>query len=136
MANCVCDPTTRTCAVCGVRDDFCGTPRLCPGSSQRSVALLQPRGPGAELRAILGNFGITASADCKCTSRAAYMDQMGCEWCEANLEEIVGWLRESAADRGLPFLDVAGRLLVRRAIANARRKEAARAEGSPLHPER
>lgn len=56
------------------------------------------------------------------------MDTNGVEWCAANLEEIVGWLRESAAERGLPFLDAAGRVLVRRAIANARRKEQARAK--------
>jgi hypothetical protein len=43
-------------------------------------------------------------------------------WCEANMAEIVGWLREEAAARGLPFFDAAGRLLVRRAIANARRR--------------
>jgi hypothetical protein len=49
------------------------------------------------------------------------MDEMGCDWVEQNIEECVGYLRESAADRGLPFLDVAGRLLVRRAIQNARR---------------
>jgi hypothetical protein len=42
-------------------------------------------------------------------------------WCEANVDTIVGWLREQAEARGLPFLDIAGRLLVRRAIANARR---------------
>jgi hypothetical protein len=47
-------------------------------------------------------------------------------WCEAHLDEIVGWLREEATKRGLPFLDAAGRVLVRRAISNAR-KEAARA---------
>ena len=49
-------------------------------------------------------------------------------WCEANIEEIVGWLRESAAERGLPFVDIAARLLVRRAIANARKAEAKRAK--------
>jgi hypothetical protein len=49
------------------------------------------------------------------------MDTRGCDWCEANLDTIVGWLREEAEKRGLPFLDVAGRLLVRRAIRNARR---------------
>lgn len=94
--------------------------------------LSQPAGigPGTELHALLGKFGLTASGDCKCKSRASYMDQMGCDWCEANIDEIVGWLRESAADRGLPFLDVAGRVLVRRAIANARRKEPARGETS------
>jgi hypothetical protein len=49
------------------------------------------------------------------------MDRQGVEWCEGNLDTIVGWLREQAEARGLPFLYLAGRLLVRRAIANARR---------------
>jgi hypothetical protein len=49
------------------------------------------------------------------------MDRQGVEWCEGNLETIVGWLREQAEARGLPFFDLAGRLLVRRAIQNARR---------------
>lgn len=84
---------------------------------------------GTSLKSLLGRFGITASAGCSCTKRAREMDSRGCEWCEAHLDEIVGWLREEAAKRGLPFLDAAGRVLVRRAIANAR-KEAARARGS------
>lgn len=49
------------------------------------------------------------------------MDERGVNWCEANIDEIVGWLREEATKRGLPFIDAAGRLLVRRAIRNARR---------------
>ena len=84
--------------------------------------------PGTELHDLLGRFGLTASGDCKCTSRAALMDANGCDWCEANIDEIVGWLRESAAERGLPFLDAVGRVLIRRAIHNARRKEQARAQ--------
>jgi hypothetical protein len=88
-------------------------------------------GPGTEVKALLAKIGITASPDCKCNSRAALMDKMEAEqpgWCEANIDEIVGWLRESAEERGLPFLDVAGRMLVRRAIANARKAEARRAK--------
>jgi hypothetical protein len=42
-------------------------------------------------------------------------------WCEAHLDEIVAWLREEATKRKLPFLDIAGRILVRRAIRNAKR---------------
>jgi hypothetical protein len=81
------------------------------------------KGPGTELKKLLAGwpFRFVAGADCKCTRRAAHMDEMGCDWVEENIDECVGYLRESAADRGLPFLDVAGRLLVRRAIANARR---------------
>jgi len=92
-------------------------------------------GPGTELKTLLAGwpFRIVATADCKCTSRAAYMDAQGCDWCESNIEEIVGWLRESAAERGLPFVDAIARLLVRRAISNARKAEAARARGSQRH---
>jgi hypothetical protein len=43
---------------------------------------------------------------------------------EANIDTVVGWLREEATKRGLPFLDAAGRMLVRRAIRNARRAAA------------
>jgi hypothetical protein len=88
-------------------------------------------GPGTELKTLLAGwpFRIVATADCKCTSRAAYMDAKGCDWCESpeGMAEIMGFLREAAAERGLPFLDVAGRMLVRRAIHNARKAEAKRA---------
>lgn len=107
-----------------------------PPQTEAMPAPQPSQGPGTELKALLAKIGITASPDCKCNSRAAYMDRMESEqpgWCEANIDEIVGWLREAAADRGLPFVDVAGRLLVRRAIANARRKEAERARGSQRH---
>jgi hypothetical protein len=73
------------------------------------------------MHALLARFGLTASGDCKCNKRTAYLDEMGCDWAEANIDEVVGWLRESAAERGLPFLEFPARLLVRRAIANARR---------------
>jgi hypothetical protein len=56
------------------------------------------------------------------------MNAKGCQWCEDNIHQIVDWLREEATKRGLPFIDVAGRVLVRRAIANARRAEAGRAK--------
>jgi hypothetical protein len=81
-------------------------------------------GPGTELKKLLAKVGITATPDCACNARAAEMDRQGVEWCEANLDTIVGWLREQATARGLPFLDLAGRLLVRRAIQNARKAAA------------
>jgi len=77
---------------------------------------------GSELAKLLTQFGIRGDgASCRCKSRAARMDALGCDWCEANLGQIVGWLREEAQKRGLPFVDAAGRVLVRRAIRNARR---------------
>ena len=81
-------------------------------------------GPGTELKKLLKLVGITATPNCSCNARAKRMDQEGCEWCEAHLHEIVGWLREEAAKRHLPFLDAVGKLLVRRAISNARKEEA------------
>lgn len=82
-------------------------------------------GPGTELKKLLAVAGIVATPDCACNARAAEMDRLGCEWVEANLSRVVGWLREEAQRRGLPFLDVAGRVLVRQAIANARAAAAA-----------
>jgi hypothetical protein len=49
------------------------------------------------------------------------MDARGVAWCERNIDTIVGWLREEATKRKLPFVDIAGRLLVKRAIRNARK---------------
>jgi hypothetical protein len=86
------------------------------------MSLGSPCAAGSELKLLLKLFGIVATSGCSCTSRAAKMDAMGCDWCEQNLDEIVGWLREEATKRRLPFVNVAGRILVRRAIANARRK--------------
>jgi len=93
-------------------------------------------GPGTELKRLLERIGITAKPTCSCNARARTMDANGCDWCEANLDEIVGWLREEATKRKLPFVDMAGRVLVRRAIRNARKEQArakakdGKAEGS------
>jgi hypothetical protein len=95
-------------------------------------------GPGVELKKLLKLIGITATPNCSCNARARKMDEEEAKepgWCTAHLDEIVGWLREEATKRKLPFLDAAGRVLVRRAISNARREQAraekaATAEGS------
>jgi hypothetical protein len=51
------------------------------------------------------------------------MDAWGCDECSKpeRIDEVVVVMRAEAEARGLPFLDLAGRLLVRRAIQNARR---------------
>lgn len=51
------------------------------------------------------------------------MDAWGPDECERpeRIEEVVAVMRAEAHARGLPFLDAAGRLLVKRAIRNARR---------------
>jgi hypothetical protein len=80
-------------------------------------------GPGTELKKLLAGWPlyITATPNCSCNAKASEMDREGIEWCEGNIETIVGWLREEATKRGLPFLDVAGRMLIKRAIRNARK---------------
>jgi hypothetical protein len=80
-------------------------------------------GPGTELSKLLKRFGIEPTPTCQCRAKAAEMDLLGCDECSKpeRIEEVVAVMREEAAARGLPFLDVAGRMLVKRAIANARR---------------
>lgn len=99
-----------------------------PGVSLPPPAAPRPpaptSGPGVELKKLLKRIGITATPNCSCNARARKMDEEEARepgWCEAHIDDIVGWLREEATKRGLPFLDVAGRILVRRAIANARK---------------
>ena len=99
-----------------------------PAYPRRRVAA-RVAGPGTHLKRLLAGWPlrITASATCSCNARAREMDARGCDWCDDNLDTIVGWLRHEAEKRRLLFLDAAGRLLVRRAI-NAARQEQARAE--------
>jgi hypothetical protein len=51
------------------------------------------------------------------------MDAWGCDECSKpeRIDEVVAVMRAEAEARGLPFLDLAGRMLVRRAIKNARK---------------
>jgi len=86
-------------------------------------------GPGAHLHKILGTFGIKFSEGCSCRGRMIQMNKWGVQGCEENIETIVEWLKEEAARRKLPYITAAGRMLVRRAIHNAR-KEAQRAEAT------
>lgn len=78
-------------------------------------------GAGTELKKLLKTIGITASPTCSCNARARKMDENGIEWCENNIDTIVTWLREEATKRKLPFVDMAGKILVKRAIKNAKK---------------
>lgn len=80
-------------------------------------------GPGTELSKLLKRFGISPTPTCACRAKQQQMDQWGPDECSKpeRIDEVVAVMRAEAEARGLPFLDVAGRLLVRRAIANARR---------------
>lgn len=111
-----CGPLCHRCSRCwqAVETDTLPIYSICRGY----------RGVGYHLSRMFAWVGIRPSADCKCRSRANFMDARGPEWCEEHLPEIVGWLRESAEERGLPFIEAAAALLVRRAVAAARREQA------------
>jgi len=82
-------------------------------------------GPGCQLRRSLAWWGIRDDGSCGCDSFAAKMDAWGPDECWRRIEEIVEHLREAAAQKGLPFIATAARIMVSRAI------EAARAEATP-----
>lgn len=123
MKLCVFD--SGTCVSCGAAKinerQFCGR-----FVNENTGWQRIPGGPGTELKKMLARIGLTSTPSCSCNARARLMDENEARepgWCESNLDEIVGWLREEAARRGLPFVDIAGRMLVRRAIRNARRAD-------------
>jgi hypothetical protein len=87
----------------------------------------RPHGPGTELSKLLKRLGIEPTPTCQCRAKAQEMDMWGCDECSKpeRIDEVVAVMRAEAEARGLPFLDVAGRMLVRRAIQNARKAAAA-----------
>ena len=102
-------------------------PGFVPPQSKAATPPAPTHGPGVELKKLLKRIGIVATPNCKCNARVKHIDAMEKQepgWCERNIDTVVGYLREAAADRGLPFLDLPARLLVRRAISNARKEQA------------
>jgi len=95
-----------------------------PGfESPQPVPAAPTHGPGTELSKLLKRFGIEPTPTCACRAKAAQMDAWGPDECSKpeRIEEVVGVMREEAKARGLPFVDAVGRMLVKRAIHNARR---------------
>jgi len=100
----------------------------CPDVAPQSVSEPVPvtGGPGTELKTLLKYIGIVATPNCSCNARAAEMDRREAEtpgWCAENMETILDWLKEQADNRGLPFVRMGAKVLVRRAISNARKKQ-------------
>ncbi|NBU33411.1 hypothetical protein EBZ38_09340 [bacterium] len=80
-----------------------------------------PNGPGTVLSKMIKSLGIVMSDSCSCRRHAIEMNSKGNDWCSENVDTIVGWLREEANRRGLPFVDVIGKLMVNRAIKKSRK---------------
>lgn len=102
----------------------CGKPaKRAARSFYRKCALPAPAGTaGTQLKRLLATFGISAEDNCKCSSRATHMNRMGDDWCEQNIETIVGWLEEEAKARRIPFIRSLGRMVVRKAIKRSRKE--------------
>jgi hypothetical protein len=80
-----------------------------------------PHGPGTVLAGMIKTLGIHMSDSCSCRRHALAMNEKGNEWCSQNMDTVVGWLREEASRRGLPFVDMVGRVMVNRAIKKSKK---------------
>lgn len=121
------DGSKHRCQVCGAT--FGGMVRAVCGIERKAKRHSAVAGAGTHLKKLLRMIGIKASLNCSCNAKALTMDARGVEWCEDNIETIVEWLKEEATKRSLPFMAMPAKMLVRRAIANAR-KEAARGKNA------
>lgn len=80
-----------------------------------------PNHPGTVLSRMIKSVGIQMTDSCSCKRHALEMNDKGNDWCEQNVDTIVGWLREEASRRKLPFIDAIGKLMVNRAIKKSRK---------------
>ncbi len=78
---------------------------------------------GTELKNLIEKFGLKPGLNCKCEQHIREMDASGVEWCERNIGTIIEWLREEAQRANLPFTEIGAKLLIRRAIGNAKKKQ-------------
>lgn len=80
-----------------------------------------PNHCGTILSKMIKSVGIQMTDSCSCKRHALEMNEKGNDWCEENIDTIVGWLRDEAKRRGLPFMDALGKMLVYRAIKKSRK---------------
>jgi hypothetical protein len=80
-----------------------------------------PNHPGTILSKMIKSVGIQMTDSCSCKRHALEMNDYGNDWCESNIDTVVGWLRDEAKKRNLPFIDAIGKLLVGRAIKKSRK---------------
>ena len=119
MISCDLSSPDATCPRCGFRSKIRGAIRRCRKPAPRVC------GPGCHLRRLLEWWGIRGDGRCGCSEFASRMDAWGPAGCAAREDEILGHLAEAAVRRGLPFVPLAARVLIRRAIAAAEQEIAA-----------
>ena len=87
-------------------------------------------GVGTELKKLLEWFGKYTDAGCSCVKHAMIMDSNGVQWCEDNIDTIVGWLAEEASKMkvigftldNVPGFEWSARKLVERSIHTCKKK--------------
>ncbi len=87
------------------------------------ASIIAAGGSGTELEKLIEKFGFKPGFNCKCAQHIREMDMKGFEWCEENIDTINEWLRLEAQRAKLPFTEIGAKLLIRRAINNARKKQ-------------
>lgn len=80
-----------------------------------------PTGPGDELKKLISWLYVPDDSSCKCNDRIAKMNKWGPDGCEERMDTIVRWLKHSAATHNIPFQETVVRMLIKRAISNARK---------------
>lgn len=80
-----------------------------------------PNGPGTILSGMISAMGIKSTPNCSCRRHAIEMNEKGPDWCEANIDTILGWLKTESENRKLPFVETIARMMVKRAISKSRR---------------
>jgi hypothetical protein len=80
--------------------------------------------PGTELKNLISWFVWDKKVrNCTiCKNREERMNRWGADNCEKNIATIIGWLQESAKEKGYPFSSRVASVLVKKAIANSRKK--------------
>lgn len=79
-----------------------------------------PNGPGTILANMISSLGIKSSPTCSCKRHALEMNEKGSEWCESNIQTIVGWLAEESNKRKIPFVKSLATMVVKRAIRRSK----------------
>jgi hypothetical protein len=80
-----------------------------------------PHGAGTILSGMLSSLGIKSAPNCSCKRNAIEMNEKGPDWCEENIQQILGWLKEESQKRNMPYIETIAKIMVMKAIKKSRR---------------
>lgn len=81
----------------------------------------EPYGPGSILASMFSAIGIKSSPTCSCKRHALEMNRKGIEWCEDNMDTILGWLKDECEKRKIPWVQAVAKTVVNRAISKSKK---------------